>query len=602
MTDTLDALGFDPDALRAKYRAERDKRLRSDGNSQYRNIDGEFSRYLDDPYVAPGFDRAPLTDEVDVVVVGGGFGGLLTGARLREAGVEDIRIIEKGGDFGGTWYWNRYPGAACDVESYVYLPLLEEIGYLPVEKYTRAPEILAHCRAIGRHFKLYDNACFQTEVKEMRWDEDASRWVIATNRGDAMRARFVIMANGPLHRPKLPGIPGVETFARHSFHTSRWDYEYTGGTSDGGLDGLVDKRVGIIGTGATAVQCVPHLAASAKELYVFQRTPSSIDVRANRPTDPEWASSLTPGWQQRRMDNFNILVSGGHQDEDLVNDGWTEIIRNLLILARRDHEAGVAPPKDAGATLELADFQKMEQIRARVETVVKDPATAESLKPYYRQFCKRPCFHDDYLNAFNRPNVTLVDTEGRGVDRITETAVVANGQTYELDCLIYATGFEVGTEYARRSGYELYGRGGVSLTEHWADGVKTLHGFHTRGFPNCFIVSNSQSGFTVNYPHMLNEQARHLAYIVDHCLEAQVRSVEVSEAAQENWVRTILSLAVQRERFAAECTPGYYNNEGKPNPLAVQNSPYGGGPIAFVKTLEDWRNENALAGLEISRD
>jgi cyclohexanone monooxygenase len=595
-------LGFDPAALREKYRAERDKRLRAEGNEQYRMIAGEFSRYLDDPYVAPGFTRAPLTDEVDVVVVGGGFGGLLAGARLREAGVKDIRLIEKGGDFGGTWYWNRYPGAACDVESYVYLPLLEEIGYLPVEKYTRAPEILAHSRAIAKHFNLYDNACLQTEVTEMRWDEASSRWIVHTNRGDAMKARYVIMANGPLHRPKLPGIPGVETFKRHSFHTSRWDYEYTGGDSNGGLTGLKDKRVGVIGTGATAVQCVPHLAEGAKQLFVFQRTPSSIDIRANRPTDPDWAASLTPGWQQRRMDNFNILVSGGFQDEDLVNDGWTEIIRNLLILARRGSEAGVAPPENPGEILELADFQKMEQIRARVESVVKDKATAEALKPYYRQFCKRPCFHDDYLAAFNRPSVTLVDTDGKGVDRITETSVWANGQEYEVDCLIYATGFEVGTEYTRRSGYELYGRDGISLTEHWADGVKTLHGFHTRGFPNCFIVSNSQSGFTVNYPHMLNEQARHLAYVVNQCLETQVRSIEVSEAAQSAWVETIKSLAVQREKFAAECTPGYYNNEGKPNPKAVQNSAYGAGPIAFVKVLEGWRADGGLEGLEVKRD
>ncbi len=435
-------LGFDPDALREKYRAEREKRLRADGNQQYKEIAGEFAHYLDDPYVTAGFTREPLTDEVDVVVVGGGFGGLLTGARLREAGVKDVRLIEKGGDFGGTWYWNRYPGAACDVESYVYLPLLEEIGYLPVEKYTRAPEILAHCRAIGKYFDLYANACFQTEVTEMRWDEAASRWIIHTNRGDAMKARYVIMANGPLHRPKLPGIAGVESFKGHSFHTSRWDYEYTGGDSNGGLEGLKDKRVGIIGTGATAVQCVPHLGAAAKQLYVFQRTPSSIDVRGNRPTDPDWASSLTPGWQQRRMDNFNILVSGGFQDEDLVNDGWTEIIRNLLILARRDHEAGVAPPsQNPGEILELADFQKMEQIRSRVESMVADKATAEALKPYYRQFCKRPCFHDDYLATFNRPNVALVNTDGKGVDKITETSVWANGQEYEIDCLIYATGF-----------------------------------------------------------------------------------------------------------------------------------------------------------------
>ncbi|HEY5070925.1 MAG TPA: NAD(P)/FAD-dependent oxidoreductase [Caulobacteraceae bacterium] len=595
-------LGFDPDVLREKYRAERDKRLRADGNAQYLEVEGAFAHYVDDPYVAPGFSRAPCAEAVDVVVVGGGFGGLLAAARLREAGVEDIRIIEKGGDFGGTWYWNRYPGAACDVESYVYLPLLEELGYVPVEKYSRAPEILEHSRAIGRHFNLYGGALFQTEVTAMRWDEGQARWIVSTNRGDALAARFVVMANGPLHRPKLPGIEGIETFVGHSFHTSRWDYGYTGGDSGGGLTGLSGKRVGIIGTGATAVQCVPHLAEAAARLYVFQRTPSSIDLRNNRPTDPEWAAGLEAGWQQRRMDNFNILVSGGFQEEDLVNDGWTDIIRNLLILARKP--AGESPAAegggDPGAIVELADFQKMEQIRGRVDAIVKDPATAAALKPWYRQFCKRPCFHDDYLAAFNRPNVTLVDTGGAGVERITPAGVVAGGIEYPVDCLIYATGFEVGTEYTRRSGYELHGRGGVTLTQKWADGVKTLHGLHARDFPNCFIVSNAQSGFTVNFPHMLNEQARHIAYIVGHCLERQIRTVEASEQAQAAWVKTIVSLAVMREKFAAECTPGYYNNEGRPNPKAVQNGFYGAGPIAFVKVLEDWRAAGKMEGLEVT--
>ena len=369
-------LGFDPDALRARYRAERDRRLRADGNEQYREITGQFAHYLEDPYVAPGFAREPLTDEVEVVVIGGGFGGLLAAARLREAGVQGIRMIEKGGDFGGTWYWNRYPGAACDIESYIYLPLLEELGYVPVEKYSRAPEILKHSRAIGEHFNLYDGALFQTEVTRMDWDDATARWIIRTNRGDAIRARFVAMANGPLHRPKLPGIPGVETFKGHSFHTSRWDYDYTGGDSNGGLTGLKGKRVGIIGTGATAVQCVPHVGAAAEALYVFQRTPSSIDVRNNRPTDPEWAESLEPGWQQKRMDNFNVLVSGGFQEEDLVNDGWTDIIRNLLVVARMRQAAEGEAPQDPLALLELADFKKMEQIRGRVDETVQDAGTS----------------------------------------------------------------------------------------------------------------------------------------------------------------------------------------------------------------------------------
>ncbi|WP_439815869.1 flavin-containing monooxygenase [Zavarzinia sp. CC-PAN008] len=592
-------LGFDPQALKAKYLAERDKRLRADGNSQYVEMAGEFAHYLEDPYVAPGFTRAPRTDEVEVMVIGGGFGGLLAAARLRQAGIDDVHIIEKGGDFGGTWYWNRYPGAACDIESYIYLPLLEEVGFMPVEKYTRAPEILKHSRMIGETFDLYRNAHFQTEVTALRWDEAAARWTVETNRNDAFRARFVVMANGPLHRAKLPGIPGVETFKGHSFHTSRWDYGYTGGDSTGGLTGLKDKRVGIIGTGATAVQCVPHLGEWAKELYVFQRTPSSIDVRNNRPTDPEWLKSLEPGWQKKRMDNFNTLVSGGFQEEDLVNDGWTDIITNLLILAQKQRKEG-ASPADAADLVQLADFKKMEQIRARVDAIVQDKATADALKPWYNQFCKRPCFHDEYLATFNRPGVHLVDTMGRGVERITEKGIVANGREYEIDCLIYATGFEVGTSYTRRSGYELYGRNGKSLTEKWADGVSTLHGVLTRDFPNVFIISNAQSGFTANYPHMLDEQSKHIAYLARNCIDRQVRTVEPTAEAEQGWVDTIMSLAILRQKYFEECTPGYYNNEGKPSMLAARNGSYGAGPIAFVKVLEDWRAEGALKGLDLN--
>ena len=334
-------LDFDPDALREKYRAERDRRLRPDANQQYVEVKGDFSHYVDDPYVEPGFTRAPLTDEVEVLVIGGGFGGLMAAARLREAGVKDIRIVEKGGDFGGTWYWNRYPGAQCDIEAYIYLPLLEETGYIPKEKYSFATEIRAHARRIGETFDLYKDALFQTEIRELRWLEDENKWLITTNRDDRMKARYVVMSNGPLNRPKLPGIPGIDSFKGHSFHTSRWDYGYTGGSTEGGLDKLADKRVAIIGTGATAVQCVSHLGRHARQLYVFQRTPSSVDLRGNAPTDPEWAKSLTPGWQKRRMDNFNILVNGGQQDEDLVSDGWTDIIRNLgSIAALRSRFAG----------------------------------------------------------------------------------------------------------------------------------------------------------------------------------------------------------------------------------------------------------------------
>jgi cyclohexanone monooxygenase len=592
-------LGFDPDSLREKYRAERDKRLRADGNEQYQEVVGDFSRYVDDPYVEPGYTRAPVSDEIDVAVIGGGFGGLLAAARLREAGIESIRVIEKGGDFGGTWYWNRYPGAMCDIESYIYLPLLEEMKYVPTEKYAHAPEILAYSRLIGEHYRLYDKALLQTEVTSMAWDEASRRWILGTDRGDRIAARFVVMSNGPLNRPKLPGIPGIQSFAGHTFHTSRWDYAYTGGGPDGNLSKLHDKRVGIIGTGATAIQCVPHLGEAAKHLYVFQRTPSSIDVRDNRPTDPQWARELSQGWQQRRMDNFNILVSGGHQDEDMVGDGWTEIFRTLAGVMPKPQAARISKEQLALAT-EMADFRKMEKIRTRVDSVVRDPATAEALKPYYRQFCKRPCFHDEYLDTYNRPNVTLVDTEGRGVERVTPRGVVVDGVEYELDCLIFATGFEVGTNYTRRSGYDVIGRGGVTLSEKWSGGARTFHGLHSHGFPNCYFMGFVQSALTPNFPHLLNEQAKHIAYVVSHARREGMTTVEATAEAEADWVAVIERLARLGERFFRECTPGYYNGEGKPQQKngLIANS-YGAGPVEFFKVLKDWRDEGQLRGLEL---
>ena len=498
---------------------------------------------------------------------------------------------------GGTWYWNRYPGAQCDIESYIYLPLLEELDYIPKEKYSYRAEIFGHCQAIGRHYDLYRDACFQTRVTELRWQADAGRWQISTNRGDRIQARWVCLANGPLSRPKLPGIPGVESFKGHSFHTSRWDFGYTGGDANGNLTGLEDKSVGIIGTGATAVQCVPHLGEWAKQLYVFQRTPSSIDKRGNRPTDPEWVKSLEPGWQQRRIDNFSVLVSGGFQEEDLVNDGWTEILRNLLDLAGGTKDLS---PEEIGAKMELADFQKMEKIRARVDELVKDPKTAEALKPWYRQFCKRPCFHDDYLPTFDRPNVTLVDTEGRGVERITENAVVVAGKEYPVDCLIYATGFEVGTDYSQRAGYEIIGRDGVSLRQKWADGISTLHGMLSRGFRNCVLLGGMQAGVTPNFTELYNEQSRHIAYVIDQALRRDLRAVEPSVEAEEGWVGQIQESALARSGFQAECTPGYYNNEGQPGAgPGWFGGTFGGGPQAYFALLRDWRSTDQLEGLEL---
>lgn len=587
----------DLEAIRHRYAAERDKRIREDGNDQYVEIAGDLARYVDDPYVESGFQRDPVDKAVDALIIGGGFGGLLAGARLRQAGVKDICVVEKGGDFGGTWYWNRYPGAQCDVESYIYLPLLEELGYMPKEKYSHAPEILEHSRAIGRHFDLYDGALFQTGVQELRWDDDERRWLVSTDRGDMIRARFVSLASGPLNRPKLPGIPGIRNFKGHTFHTSRWDYDYTGGTAEGGLDKLADKRIAVIGTGATAVQCVPHLAAGAEHLYVCQRTPSSIDVRDNRPTDSEWAAELKPGWQRERMDNFNALVSGQPQETDLVDDGWTSLIGKMLRLYLESQEGEALSLPDI---MDLANLEKMNELRARIEALVEDPNTSEALKPWYRMFCKRPCFHDQYLQTFNRDNVTLVDTEGQGVERITESGVVVAGVEYPVDCIVYATGFEVGTGFQRVSGFEIYGRDGLSLSDKWADGIRTLHGMHIHGFPNCFLMSTIQGGFTVNYPHMLDEVATHVAHIVGHALAIEKEVVETSAEAEARWVQTILDKGVRGGIIGDEtCTPGYYNNEGKPRAHFEQMVSYGDGPIPFFNLLAKWRDTGEFAGLTI---
>ncbi|MEC7612646.1 MAG: NAD(P)/FAD-dependent oxidoreductase [Pseudomonadota bacterium] len=604
MAELLGDLDFDPAALKAKYLEERDKRLRDDGNEQYVEVTAEFSHYVDDPYVEPGFSRAPLHDEVEVAIIGGGFGGLLMAARLREAGFDDIRMIEKAGDFGGTWYWNRYPGAMCDVESYCYLPLLEELDYMPKHKYSFAPEILQHSKRIARHYNLYENACLQTAITQLSWDAKDNRWIIKTDRNDRMRARYVAMANGPLSRPKLPGIQGINDYKGHTFHTSRWDYNYTGGNSFGNLSGLKDKRVGIIGTGATAVQCIPHLGEWAKQLYVFQRTPSSIDERNNHDTDQAWAKSLEPGWQQKRMDNFNVLVSGGDQPEDLVADGWTDIMRNLTGIAAKlaSRKLGRRLTKGERAELmELADYKKMNAVRARAQKIVNDEKTAELLQPWYRQFCKRPCFHDEYLDTYNRGNVTLVDTNGRGVERLTETGVVANGEHFEVDCLIFATGFEVGTSYTRRSGYDIVGRGGQTLSEHWQEGLRTFQGLTSHGFPNCFFLGFTQTAVTVNVPHALNEQAKHVAHILQAARDRGTPTVEPTAQAEEDYVQEIAKSANVGARFYAECTPGYYNSEGKRgNRSGFFSDMHSAGAIKFFKLLKDWRDEGSLEGLDLS--
>ncbi len=591
---------LDKAAILARYQAERDKRLREDGNDQYIEIAGQYAHYLEDPYT-PVTPRSPVTDHVTFAMVGGGFAGLCVGARLVQAGITDVRIIDKAGDFGGTWYWNRYPGAQCDTASIIYMPLLEETGHMPTEKYAHAPEILQQSRRIGQTFGLYEKALFHTRVTDMVWDEVRRVWVITTDRGDSFTADYVGTGTGPLHLPKLPGIPGIDSFKGHSFHTSRWDYAYTGGDTNGApLHKLKDKRVAIIGTGATAVQCVPHLARAGGTVYVVQRTPSSVDVRANAPIDPDWFQGIaTPGWQQRWLDNFVRNVSMGPPPaEDLVQDGWTDLVRRVrerIMTLPVDQMT----PANMILAFEDADLEKMSEIRARADTIVADKGTAEKLKAWYRQLCKRPCFHDAYLQAFNEPGTHLVDTDGKGIERIDETGFWVGGKHYEVDCIIYASGFEVGTAHERRAGFDMAGVGGQRLSQAWQDGMRTLHGLHVHGFPNAFIVQFAQAAnFVINVPHNWVDAADTIAAVVRHARDIGARTIEATAEAQAEWVELVLTAVPGMAGAAADCTPGYYNNEGKSQDTsAAFGVGYPAGPVAFFSYIDDWRRSGRFEGL-----
>nr|BCT03374.1 Baeyer-Villiger monooxygenase [Exophiala jeanselmei] len=594
-------LDFDPDALKAKYAEEKRKRDNPQGLGQYASVRTSklLNSYTKDLYADESFTREPVKATYDVVIIGAGYASLMAASHLLERGITNICIIEKGRGFGGTWYWNRYPGVQCDIDSYIYMPLLEETDHIPSQKYVYGPELRHHAEQLADKFGLRPKTLFQTEVLKMTWSEEDLHWKVDTSRNDDIRAQWLLPAPGPLHLPKFPGLEGIDSFKGRHFHSCRWDYNYTGGSPEKAeLTGLADKRVGIIGTGATGVQLVPRLGEWAKELYVFQRTPSSIDVRGNKPTDMEWAKTLPKGWQRARQDNFSTLVNGGAVEHDDVEDGWTDIFRSLPGFLGGGETDG--DQEALLARIQIADFKKMESIRKRVDDIVKDPKTAASLKPWYNQFCKRPCFHDEYLQTFNKPNVHLVDTEGKGVERVTEKGLVANGKEYELDLIVYATGFEWATDLSSRVGAPIVGRGGQTLTDKFKDGIATFHGWSVHGFPNLTLATFHQAGATPNWTHNMNEVTNNIAHVISECKKRGIRAVEPTEEAEKAWVSECLRVAQGRASFLRDCTPGYFSDEGEIGEKLLRSQPYLAGGPAFFKIIDEWRKEDKLTGLQLS--
>jgi len=600
--------------LKEKYRQARDSRMRKEGQTQYvQPVDDFAGAYDADPYT-PLAPRNPVSEDLDIAILGGGWSGIMAGVELRRAGIGNFRNIDHAGDFGGVWYWNRYPGLQCDNDAYCYLPLLEETGFMPSKKFTDGWEIREYAQSIAKKYNLYEGALFHTMINSLRWDERIQRWRITTKQGDDIRARHVIMANGLLNIPKLPGIAGIHEFKGHMFHTARWDYDYTGGNQKNPvLDKLAGKRVAIVGTGATAIQLVPFLGKYARQFYVLQRTPSCVDTRRNSVTDPAWVKTLKPGWQEERRANFHRGANESFMrgEKDLICDIWTEVNRNLAA-EFEEKDWPTLTPEQFVARYEEMDFRVMERLRQRVDAIVNDKETADILKPYYRYQCKRPTSNDDFYATFNRPNVKAIDVSAsQGVERMTAKGFVANGIEYEVDCIIFASGYEVTSDLDRRWGFDKFvGRNGFSMYDNWKGSYKTFHGVMTHGFPNLYIIGLNQGGLNSSLTVNFEQQSRHIAYIIK---QAQLRgavAVEASKEAQDAYVKHLRDTAIDRTEWIRSCTPSYFNNEGKPDVDEHGNEKYrfylgetyGPGWDAFMDMLAVWRAQDDLAGLILTSE
>ncbi|PNY25869.1 Pentalenolactone D synthase [Tolypocladium capitatum] len=637
--DSAGNAGPDLALLTKKYDEEKERRVRADGSAQYVELglsqSSRLSKLADDPWVDhEALNAQPPNledgDDVRFLITGAGYGALLVAVRLVEAGFQpdEIRIIDAAGGFGGTWYWNRYPGLMCDVESYIYMPLLEETGYMPKHRFSYGPEIRQHAENIARKWNLSDKAVFRTQLRSCEWHDAARRWKVALTQGRGpgekaidmtVTAQFVILANGILNHPKAPKIPGIEDFEGSMMHTGRWDYGVTGGSpEDWALTGLKGQRVGIIGTGATAVQCLPHLAKWADQVYVFQRTASAVDERGQRETDPEEWRQMTSnkGWWRARNENWTGIVSGYPTKENMVNDGWSSI-RTYKYVVGGVHEkpVGMEDVPELVAQALAADAPRMERLRKRVDdTVTKDKETADALKAWYPSWCKRPCFHDDYLETFNLAHVTLVDTNAKGIDKITPAGIVVGNKEYDLDVIIIGTGYRTPvqdiSEPSKMSNATIIGRGNRSLSSKWlGDGPATLHGLLTNSFPNLILTGPSQGGVAPNWIYRLDVVARHAAHVVSEAVrraeKPETVTIEATAESEAAWSMQILTRAAWVAPMGI-CGPSYLNGEGEMSRISQEDQMkfaraafYTPGIIAYEEVLKQWRREGSMQGIVV---
>ena len=466
---------------------------------------------------------------LDAVIVGAGLAGLYMLHRLRQAGSAAC-VIEAGSGVGGTWYWNRYPGARCDVESMEYsYQFSEELqqDWEWTERYAAQPEILRYINHVADRFDLRRDIQFDTKVTAARFDEAEAAWIIDTDDGRRTVARFCIMATGCLSTANTPSFPGGDAFLGERYHTGRWPHE----TVD-----FTGKRVGVIGTGSSAVQSVPEIARQAKHLTVFQRTPNYMVPAQNRPLDPESQRAIKADYATLRA-----RAKRSRSGIDIVFNE-TSALEVTPEERNREYEARWAKGgfgfNGSFADLALdqaANETAAEFVRSKIRATVRDPEVADLLSPRNTIGCKRLCIDTGYWDTFNRPNVTLVDISSSPIEALTETGVRAGGRDYELDAIVFATGFDAMTGTLLR--IDIRGTGGVSLREAWEEGPRSYLGLGIAGFPNLFTITGPGSpSVLTNMVPTIEQHVEWIAGCLAHLRAKGLKRIEASRAAEDAWV------------------------------------------------------------------